>query len=275
VAFGLGFIVGPALGGLSSLVDLTHVWPGAVAWGINPFSVPALIAAGLALLNLLWIYRRVGETLPEQKRGHGPIGVNPFARLRVEASGPVKRVLLVYFVFLLTFSGMEFTLTFLALERLDYTPRQNTLMFVFVGLVMILVQGGFVRRYARRIGERRLALAGIVFAMAGLAALAQAGAQPLFYCGLAGLAVGVALLAPTLTALVSLYTEESRQGAALGAFRAMGSLARAVGPFAAAAAYWALGSRSTYLAGGLVLLLPLALGLALPQPQVDAAPVAK
>ena len=272
VAFGLGFIVGPVIGGMSSLLDLTGVWPGALHFGLNPFSVPALAAALLALVNLLWVYARVQETLPERRRDHRPIAASPFARLRSGGEGPVRRVLLVYFVFLLTFSGMEFTLTFLALERLSYGPRQNALLFVFVGIVLMVVQGWFVRRYARVFGERKLALVGVASGAAGMVLLGLAPAQGLFYTGLFFMGTGVALVSPSLTALVSLYTIDSQQGAALGAFRAAGSLSRAIGPFAAAAAYWALGSRNTYIAGGLLLLLPLVLALALPQPRIGEAP---
>lgn len=271
VAFGLGFITGPAIGGFSSMIDLTRHWPGLAAWGINPFSVPALAAALLAGINWLWIHRHVAETLPEDRREKHSTSINPFARLRVQGGtgGPVGRVLVVYFIFLLIFSGMEFTLTFLALERLDYGPRENTAMFVYIGVVLILVQGWFVRRYAHVFGERFLARSGVALALLGMGTLAYAVGQPLFYVGLSLKAVGVALLSPTLTALVSLYTPDTRQGAVLGIFRALGSLARATGPFTAAVLYWGIGSRPAYLLGAALLLIPLGLSLGLPQVNKD------
>jgi MFS family permease len=113
VAFGLGFIVGPAIGGFASLLDLSRSFPGLADYGVNPFSFPALVAALLAGANLLWVALRVHETLPPERRSAPPAsGLNPLARIRMGGDGPVRRVLLVYFVFLLVFSGMEFTLTF-------------------------------------------------------------------------------------------------------------------------------------------------------------------
>ena len=68
IAFGLGFIVGPAIGGLFAMVDLTTIAPSLEAFGVNPFSVPALISLILSLINLAWISHYFEETLPESKR---------------------------------------------------------------------------------------------------------------------------------------------------------------------------------------------------------------
>ena len=167
---------------------------------------------------------------------------------------------------MLAFSGMEFTLTFLASERFDFTPAQNGGMFVFIGLILVLVQGGIVRRLASPIGEKRLAIAGIAFGVAAFLALAIAMQLGLFFGALALMAFSIGLVSPTLSALVSLYSSESDQGTNLGIFRSAGSLARAIGPLTAALVYFIYGSQSAYLFGALVVIIPLVMALKLPKP---------
>ena len=83
---------------------------------------------------------------------------------------------------------------------------------------------------------------------------------------LAFLALSIGLASPTLSALISLYSKESEQGTALGVFRSAGSLARAIGPLVAAFVYFAYGSKSAYLFGALIVVIPLLIAIKLPQP---------
>ena len=161
---------------------------------------------------------------------------------------------------------MEFTLTFLASERFDFTPAQNGGMFVFIGLILVLVQGGIVRRLASPVGEKLLALAGLAFGVAAFLSLSTAIQLGLFFGALALMAFSIGLVSPTLSALVSLYSNESEQGANLGVFRSVGSLARAIGPLMAALVYFIYGSQSAYLFGALVVAIPLVMALKLPNP---------
>jgi MFS family permease len=268
IAFGLGFITGPGIGGLAAKIDLTAWQPALEAYGINPFSVPALVSLLLALVNLGWVWSRFEETLPAKPEA-GPAPESPGfqAFQMLNTGGPeTRRTNLLYLIFMLAFSGMEFTLTFLAVERFAFTPAQNGGMFVFIGFILILVQGGIVRRLATPVGEKRLALAGLCFGVAAFIALAFAAKLGLFFLALAALAFSLGLVSPTLSALVSLYSDETEQGAALGVFRSAGSLARAIGPLVAAFAYFAYGSQSAYLFGALVVVIPLVMALKLPQP---------
>ena len=267
VAFGLGFIVGPAIGGLTAKLDLTALVPGAAAFGVNPFSAPALVSLLLALANLAWIYFRFAETLPAQRRAPDPArGRFAVFRIFADTVPAARRTNLIYLVFMLAFSGMEFTLTFLAVERFAFTPAQNGGMFVFIGLVLVLVQGGLVRRLAAPVGEKRLALAGLACGVAAFLAIAHSASVGPFFAALAVMACSIGLVSPTLSALVSLYAKDADQGFNLGVFRSAGSFARAIGPLVAAFAYFAYGSRSAYLFGAVLVLIPLALAFALPRP---------
>lgn len=268
IAFAFGFIIGPALGGLASLVDLSKN-QALFEMGINPFSFAALIAGLLSLLNFFVLITKFQETLPVEKRGletvkktHNPLKL--FAKLPYQG---VNQTNLAYFLFISAFSGMEFTLTFLAVERLGYSSMDNAYMFIFIGLIIGLVQGGFVRRKAFQIGEAKVAALGLFLTLPGLILTGNAHSGFVLYSGLLFLAMGSAMIIPCLTSLVSIYTPSSVQGRVLGVFRGLGSLGRVIGPIGASLFYWRYGGLYTYLVGAAILVVPLLMVKFLPTPQ--------
>src|SRR5690606_38315097 len=140
--------------------------------------------------------------------------------------------------YILAFSGMEFTLTFLAAQRFEFLPRSIGLMFVHIGFVLIITQGTLARRGASLLGEKMLTLAGLCLMTVAMAALAMATSVGMLYLGLTLMALGAGLTTPCLTALVSLYAGGDNQGETLGLFRSLGSLARAIGPLIASSIFW-------------------------------------
>ena len=263
VAFALGFVLGPAIGGLLGGWDLSALYPLSIQWGINPFSLPALFAFLLGCFNLFLITRRFEETYNPQKTQQERTA-NVLRLWKGLPLGLVNRVNGAYFLFICIFSGMEFTLTFLAVERLGYSPMDNALMFVFIGLILALVQGGPVRKKAHKVGERTIAFWGMVVLIPGLWVLGIAESTVALYGGLFFLSVGSAMIIPCLTALVSLYTPCEMQGKALGIFRSLGALGRVVGPLVISFLYWKNGAQMAYFWGGLFLLWPLLLIFKLP-----------
>ncbi len=264
-AFGVGFILGPAIGGGLSMIDLSDLG----VPGLNPFSAAAAGAFLLSLWNVTWVYRSFEESLPESKRGAGEASKRPISLLKLfrkfDLPG-VNRTNVAYFIFLVAFAGMEFTLTFLAKDRFGYTSANNAMMFVYVGFLIALIQGGVVRRVAPKVGEKKIALLGLVLIVPGLVLTGLSGNQLVFYAGLGLLAVGSAFATACLTSLVSLYTPADRQGEVLGTFRSLGALSRAIGPILACVAYWKLGSAWPYYAGACVMALPILIALGLPKP---------
>ncbi|GAB4016198.1 MAG: hypothetical protein Fur0010_15810 [Bdellovibrio sp.] len=267
VAFALGFIIGPAMGGIFSHVRLDLIYPELVQYGLNPFSAPALVAGLLSLFNLINLTVKFKETLPEEKRGKSESdrSINPLVLFRPLPYKGVNLTNFGHFFFLATFSGMEFTLTFLAAERLNFTPMQNAYMFIYIGFIIAMVQGGYVRRKAHAIGEKRMALQGLVFVIPGLLSIAYAQSIFLLYVGLFFLSVGSSMAIPTLTSLVSLYTPPEYQGKSVGIFRSLGALARVVGPLVAAVIYWRYGASSPYLIGSVFLIIPILMISRLPK----------
>jgi len=273
VAFSLGFMVGPAIGGAASLIHLEGGWSLGI-FSFNPFSGCALVSVSLCLLNFLWVYFFFPETLSSENRSIHKVSFNPLGNLHVEGA-MVRRVIAVNFAFLLMASGMEFTLTFLALERLDFGPTQNIAIFLFGGLVMTLMQGVFAQRrvIAAFPGEKTIACLGICCSICGMAILGLAQSRTVFFTGLFFKASGMAMVAPTVTSLVSKLTPPDKQGAVMGSFRAMGSLARAMGPVLVAVLYWSAGSMPTYIVSSLILIVPLVMAARLPMsPPAGAAP---
>ena len=259
IAFAFGFIIGPAMGGIFSLIKLDEIYPSLVTYGVNPFSVPALIAFLLSVFNLVWIARKFKETLPPEKRGQGEMNrtINPIKLFKPLPYPGVNIVNVGHFLFLFAFSGMEFTLTFLAMERFGYTSLQNAYMFIFIGVIIALVQGGYVRRKAAVVGEKRMAVNGLVTTLPGLLLIAYAKSSWMLYAGLFFLATGSSMAIPTLTSLVSLYTPAAEQGRSIGIFRSLGALARVVGPLLAAVIYWRVGGEAPYIYGSAFLLIPI------------------
>lgn len=259
---GLGFVLGPAFGGLTAGWDLREALPASlVSLGVNPFSGCALVALGISLLNLGLVSKRLPETLPVEQRGAEAAERtrSPFKALARIDSPAVRRTNVAYFVYLLAFAAMEFTLTFLAAERLDYGPMDNAKMFVFVGLTIALVQGGLVRRLAPKLGEAPLALAGMLLTLPGFLLVGTMTAAGQLYAGLALLAVGSAFVMPSLSALVSRLSPADTQGLSLGIFRSLGSAARAAGPILGGALFFGAASEAPYVLGAALLLVPIAL----------------
>jgi MFS family permease len=216
-AFGLGFVVGPALGGMSSRFGN---------------AAPGLVASSLAAANFLLAWR----WLPESRR----------ARSEHATKVPVhwSRFLTAFSAVL--FSTVAFTVLYvvfpLQLERaLGFDRRQSAYFFVLIGIVSAIVQGGLIGRLVARLGERPLMIAGGLVLALGLGLLPfafQAGPQrglPLLYTGLLVLASGAAVIAPSAAAYVSRVAPPDEQGRALGLLQSVGAVARIGGPVLAGA----------------------------------------
>jgi len=264
---GLGFVFGPAIGGMAYGWDLLGQFPEWKRFGLHPFSGAALLSFVLATWNFLWAAKQFPETLHEadQKASEGRT-LKPWAALRELDQPGLKSANWAYFSYFLVFGAMEFTLTFLAAERLDYGPRQNMWMFVFVGVLIALIQGGFVRRLAPKFGEVRLASIGMLATLPGLLLVGSTHSTGQLYLGLFFLAAGSALVMPCLSSLVSRYAPHNRQGLALGVFRSLGSLSRAIGPMLGGLMFYAIAPWAPYFLGAALLVWPIWLTKGLPPP---------
>lgn len=266
MAFGLGFILGPTIGGLSfAVLPRIDQIPWLAALGANEFSTPALVAFLLGTWNLLWITLRFRETLPPERRNRADEGgrtANPLALLWPRFGARVASLNLSFMLHTLLFAGMEATLVFLTAQRCGFSPGDNAWLFAWMGLVSAMIQGGVYRRLAGRVDQRILAMSGFAFIIPGFLLIALVDWFPhvaLLVVGLSFLATGTGFIFPALNTMVSLAVDERNQGAVLGSFRSAGALGRAVGPLLAAVVYFRFAPSGPYLIGALGVLAPLML----------------
>lgn len=267
IAFALGFVFGPALGGILSQFNFTVIFPSLVPMGINPFSAPALLALILSVVNVILFFAWLPETAKYKKtKEEIHRSANLLTIFKPHNNVSVNMTNACYFLFIALFAGMEFTLTFLTVERLAFEPINNGYIFVYIGLIIALVQGGFVRRRANQIGEKKVAMMGIIFIIPGLVILAYTQSVMSLLFGLFFLSTGSAMTIPTLTSLISLFSTDREQGHVLGIFRSLGALGRIIGPLWASLVFWRWGSMTSYLLGALLLLLPIFVLTKIPKP---------
>lgn len=263
IAIGLGFVFGPVIGGLAASVRLPFESTGG-SFGLNPFSVPAMIAAALALLNYVLVARFFPETLPAGSRAKADAKRPSVFDLATVSSSAVRRTSFANLVYQVAFTGMENTIVFLTLALFAYSPQDNAWLFLFNGACMILAQG-LARQLVKRLGQRKVVMLGMAIAAGAFLWVAQIpsslaadgdGAKTSFYLGLGLISFATGLILPSVSALVSLYSDASEQGRNLGILRSAGSLARVVGPVTAALLYFHFGSHFWVYLGGASLMLP-------------------
>ena len=277
IGIAAGILFGPAIGAVASLHDISKNAPPAIAFALNPFSLAAIVSFAMAVLNAFVAFRWFRETLPPERRSVVANRGSIFSLGKL-GSPDIRRATLVNLCFFTAFAGMESTLTFVALDLFDYTPKQNAVMFTFIAVSLGLIQGGIVRRMGHRVGEKKMALGGLaagLFAFLVIAVIPHTPGVPVahgmitvFYLGLFLFAAASALSQPSLSALVSLYSDERTQGFHAGIFRSGGALARAVGPLAAALIYFKTGGHAwVFFAGAVATLVPFVMALRLRQPE--------
>jgi MFS transporter, DHA1 family, tetracycline resistance protein len=237
-AFGLGFIVGPALGGFLAGSDPATA----------DLAKPAWVAAGLSLLALGGVLVLLRESLPADRRGgaaHGRFG----AILGALRRPVLSRLILTFFLVILAFAGMESTFALWAMRQFGWGPGQVGYVFAYVGVLSAILQGGLIGRLTNRFGEERLLLCGLVLIALGLVVLAASRGIPLLGVAVTGLALGMGLAQPSLNSLISRRAGSDEQGEVLGVSQSIGSLARVLGPAAAGVLFGELGRASPFLWG--------------------------
>jgi DHA1 family tetracycline resistance protein-like MFS transporter len=224
-AFGLGFIFGPAIGGVLS------------RWGIH---VPFLFAAALCFANAVLLYFTLPETVT---RDHPARNLAASGRGLTQLINSLKNpklayVITIYFLFIVAFSIMTTTFSLYTMFRFGYDAQHNGYLFAYVGVISVIVQGGLIGKLVKRFGELPLVLVGALCFAASLFAVPFVGPTA---GGLLGLligggifALGNSLATPALNSLASKSAGPAEQGTVLGVMQSAASLARAVGPSLAA-----------------------------------------
>jgi len=260
IAFGLGFILGPFVGGELSRFPVFG----------REGTLPSLVAAGLAAVNFMLALRTLPESLPAERRGKQLRRAVPLdiGALRAAVAVPgVGVAVAVNFAMVLWFAGMEQTFRLFTADGFGMSDAATGRIFGVVGIVGAIVQGGLVRRLAPRFGEARLVHWGVwiqaaAFALLGFSTDFGAWGVLALYTSAGMIALGNGLTTPSLPAFASRRASTTTQGVTLGALQSAAALARAVGPLVGGAFYAAVDPRAPYLAGAVGLAAAALLALA-------------
>ena len=222
-AFGLGFVFGPAIGGVLS------------RWGIH---VPFLFAAGLAFTNAVLLYFLLPETVTPDHPARASSAVGRWTQLaNALRQSRLAFILLIYFLFVVAFSIMTTIFGLFTMYRFGYDAHDTGWLFVFVGMIGAIIQGGLIGRLVKRFGELPLVVTGALLFSASLFAIPFTGPQTgLLTLLLVGgtFSIGNSLSMPALTGLASKSVGRGEQGGVLGVTQSVASLSRTVGPLIAA-----------------------------------------
>lgn len=295
-SFSLAFIIGPMLGALFSS------WSTTTSAIDDLIKIPAAVAIALSSINLLLVSTLLPETRQcrnyEQNKQSCTKSSNQRPKTQLSSEEPIstfkfivqnatqyidprslftfrsvhcqtqqeatilRQTGFIYFLYLLFYSGLEFTLSFLTHLRFNFTSMDQGKLYLFSGIIMSLIQGGYIRR-VKPGKEARLATIGLVVVVPSFIMMALASSVAHIYGALILYAFSSAVIVPCLTTIVSSQGPPEQKGAILGVFRSIGALARAVGPTVASICFWTYGSVTCYCGGALAICVPIILMLLL------------
>lgn len=262
-AFGLGFILGPALGGLLA--------------GANPDDLGALArvaygAAALSIFAFVLTLVKLPESLPPEKRS---LKGSQRPGLGAQFKRPVLRdLLLSTLVVVAAVALLQSTLALFVADRLAVGPRTLGWIYGFVGVVSVAVQAGAIGVLAKRFGAANLTRFGALLIAGGLACIPPVHAMVALLVGLTLFGVGSALFNPSMSGLVAATAEPNERGSVLGAYQSAASMGRVIGPFAASAIARATTLSWPFIVGAFVSLAGVVLIHTRPRAAVERDPAA-
>jgi len=249
-AFGLGFTLGPGIGGAAAY--------------LGGHSAPGIVAAFLSLANFVSAYFILPESLAAEHRTRrrlldfGHIG-------EVLSRKRLRPLMAVWGLAPFAFAGYTVALPLHAQRAYGWTATQLSVFFIEVGLTSAIVQGLLFGKLAPRLGERRLLLIGLFGMTLGIGGVPFLATGFALYVWTFILAFSNSLFAPAATGLVSVYAGPAEQGSVLGSAQAIAALGRSLGPLALGLSYDRLGGMTTFLTAGAVMALGGLAALALEQ----------
>jgi DHA1 family tetracycline resistance protein-like MFS transporter len=212
-AFGIGFVLGPAIGGLLS------------QWSVI---APFWFAAVLSILNAVLMWIVLPEPDRHAARQRGPVNLKQ--TFEEAGSWRLGIVTITYFIAIAGFAIVTVIYPQVSHRRFELNQSQISFIFVMFGLIGAAIQGGGIGRLVKRFGDVNLAIAGFAIMAISMMMMPLAGSVPLFLLFTAGLAVGNSLSQPTVNAIASKGASAALQGRVLGIVQSAGSLGRVFGP---------------------------------------------
>jgi multidrug resistance protein len=255
-AFGVGFVLGPAIGGI-----LSHFAVVAPFW----------FAALLSMLNAIVMWIMLPE--PERHIARQQRPVNLRETFEQAGSWRLGVITVTYFIGIAGFAIVTVIYAQVSNRRFSLNQSQISYIFVMMGVIGALIQGGAIGRLAKRFGDSNLAVTGFAVMAASMIAMPLAHSIPLFLLFSAGLALGNSLSQPTMSAIASKGASPALQGRVLGVVQSAGSLGRVFGPVLAGILLTSDHSRASdrygdtpFLVGGFIMAVAFLLAMILRGP---------
>jgi len=253
-AFGLGFIAGPAIGGILAGPDPLNA----------DYRTPSLAAAGLSLSAFCMAFFTLKESLSEdiRKRLSEMPAKNRAAQFRSALAKPGLGLLItILFLATFVFAGMETTFAMWSERRMGWGPQQNGYLFAFVGIIAAIIQGGLVGKLVNRFGETRLVVQGAAALALGMLLIPFTNSLATLLGAMVIVAYGFSIITPSLNSLISTQVGPDEQGGVMGVGRSAATLARVMGPAWAGSIFLLAGLDWPYFGGAAVMVLVVILGL--------------
>ncbi len=239
-AFGLGFIIGPVIGGMMGRISI---------------GAPFFLASAISLLNTIGVLLFLPEPVHhEEPKEKGLFLFSP-ASLREALKPPqIGAFVGLFFLINLGFSMIHGITPLFTQRRFGWDAGHNGYFFAFLGVIMVVVQAGLIGRLVKKFGELRVAIVGFLLLALGMATLGSSIHGSMFFFGGLFVALGSGLANPTLQALVSKHSSADEQGGVLGIAQGFGALARTAGPLYGGWVFDFVAPSFTYFSGSLILL---------------------
>src|SRR5579859_4578140 len=244
-SIGLGFVIGPALGGLLSPLGST---------------VPFWVAASVACINALLVLFFLPETRNWQNGVQSTRRGNLFTGWGIVARYPlVLRLVVINLLFTIAFTIMESVLALFTQKNFGWTASQNGYLFTYVGVIVVVMQGGLVGQLVKRWKEHAVLIMGLAILTVGLLLLAFSSQIGLIFASLGLISIGEGAVTPIISTLLSFASPAEQQGEILGVSQGAGGLGRIVGPLAAGSAFAFAGASIPFILSGILSLSALGL----------------
>jgi len=256
-AFGLGFVLGPAIAGLASFM------------GVHP-NILGFIAAGFSVVDLVFTAVFLPEPEKRKNNQHNPFSLGLGYYFQTVANQKFALSLFIIFISTFAFANMETTLVLLTNQYYNFTMAQNSYLFVGLGLVMVLIQGGLIRRIGKKYPDSQLISVGTALVAIGLL-LAPATHNLTVLCvALIILATGSGINNPSNSSLLSKLSPKEETGGVLGIGQSISTLGRILGPVAGGFLFDTMGAASPYWLGAACMAIACALSFKLPRMEKTA-----
>lgn len=265
-SFSLGFILGPAAGGLLAGDDASA----------TNYALIGYVAAGLDLLATVLALLFIRESLPARAAAaaiapRAPAGLQHGVLARSLRDPVLWRLGAVHLLFAGSFSMIDSVVPLFASRVHDFTPRDVGYTFMLMGTVSTLMQALLVGRITQRFGPFNAVLASTGLLCAGHGLIAMAPNSVLLVAGLLLLAAAFGLFVAPSSSIVATAAAEHERGAVLGVFQGAGNLGRTLTPLAAGVLFTQAGMASPFVAGALMLLPAFVFAVAAHGRQIRAA----